>query len=671
MAPKLASELIPETCAQVAVNVRLSSGDLNPYHKSSVTAALTKSGVIRTIFPMDDGVGGLKWLHWTEEVDVARAQIQNDNTQRIYYTGAGEPRVTNYDLATGGSGDYPQAYYTLGLPTPLTAPVAAAVGFTSMTSQSRARDSGNIVTIKVASTAPMKTGMYVTVTGLSGTNYNLTNAQITVTDATHFTYYCTGPAEAETTDTGGTVVIAGVTQTRTYVYTWYTAWGEESTPSPVSNTIYLKEGQQVEITSLPAAWPGSYTGVYQTTGMKLRIYRTVPSSSGTRYWKVGDVDLGTTTFTDNVDVYTLSTSLSTQDYDQPAAEMTGLVSVHNGMQAGFFGTTLCLCEPGYPHAWPLKYRIQLDEDIVAIGNFGTSIIVTTKGRPWLLQGTTPSTMSKVRMDYVLPCTSKQSLVNMGYGVCWASIGGLAMYSAQTGGDFVTKYVHSWDSWQADIDPATVVGEFYNGQYFGAHSTGAFVFMRDEQVGGILTEVNKEITSAYYSIRDGKLYYTYVPPGETLANVYLWDDPTQELETMDWMSKTIVAKDYINYGAARVIADYGSNPNDAVIAAQNAAQLALNQGYVANDDTKGPWARMAFGAHPVAGSQLKSMRPVGAGITFQLYVDKALVFTTSLADNGVFRLPSGYRADTVEVRVSGNARVRAIHMAETPLGLKNA
>jgi len=38
---------------------------------------------------------------------------------------------------------------------------------------------------------------------------------------------------------------------------------------------------------------------------------------------------------------------------------------------------------------------------------------------------------------------------------------------------------------------------------------------------------------------------------------------------------------------------------------------------------------------------------------------------------VFRLPSGYRSDTFEVGVSGSARVRAIHVGETPYGLRTA
>lgn len=670
-APKIASELIPDTVAQVAVNVRLSSGDLVPFYQSTLKTALTKSGVIKTIYPMDDGSGGFKWLHWTTDVDVARAPLAGDTTQRIYYTGDSEPRVTNYTLATGGAGDYPQAYYTLGLPLPLTTATATAVSFTTLTTSSRARDSGNTATIVTSTPHGLNTGAYVTMTGLSGTGYNLSNMQVTVVNSTTFTYYSSGAAETTTADTGGKVDLSGTTQTRTYVYTWYTAWGEESLPSDPTATVFVKEGQTVNLTALPSAWPGAYTGTYQTAGMKVRIYRTVPSASGTSYFKVGEVSLGTTTFTDNIDVRTLTTGLPSLYYDQPPSNLQGIMTVHNGIMVGFFDNTVCFSEPGMPHAWPTKYRQVLDSTIVAIGNFGTSIIVATKQRPWLFQGTSPATMSKVRMDYVLPCTSKRSMVNMGYGVCWASTGGLASYAASTGGDFLTKYVHSWESWRVAVDPTTVVGKFYNGQYFATHSGGAFMFQKDDQVGGYLTEISQTWTAGYYDMTTAKFYYAYTPIGATIANVYQWDDPAQALMTADWMSKTYVTKDYLNLGAARVIADYGSNPNDAILAAQNAAQLLLNQGYISGNNTKGPMARDYVSKRMFGGSQLKALQPLGTGVTFQLYVNKKLLYTTQLSSSAIFRMPTGYRADTVEVRVTGNATVRAIHMAETPLGLKNA
>jgi hypothetical protein len=69
--------------------------------------------------------------------------------------------------------------------------------------------------------------------------------------------------------------------------------------------------------------------------------------------------------------------------------------------------------------------------------------------------------------------------------------------------------------------------------------------------------------------------------------------------------------------------------------------------------------------------LRSTLPVPGvlPVTFRLWADKELVFQATIFDDSIFRLPSGYRADTFEVAVSGSARIRAIHLGETPFGLR--
>ena len=673
IAPKISDELLPDTVGQIADNLKTFSGDLIPYNLSSAQTALAKVGAIKTIYPMDDGVGGFKWLHWLEDVDITTAQVINDTTQRIYYTGQGEPRATNFTLATtGGPLTYPNAYYTLGLPIPLTAATATAVSFVAVATASRSRDSGNVATITTSAAHSLTTGMFVTITGLTDTTFNLSAVQVTATSTTTFTYFSVGPAVANAADVGGTVNISGTTLPRTYVYTWYTVWGEESTPSPVSNIVYVKEGQTINITGLPSAFPttGAYAGgVYQTTGMVLRIYRTVASTAGTLYYKLGQVNLGTTTFTDNIDINTLVSVLPSQFYDQPQSNMQGIKAIHNGMMVGFFGSTLCFAEPGQFHAWPIKYQIQLDATIIAVGNFATSIVVATDKNPWLVQGSSPSNMAKYRMDYVLPCTSKRSMINMGYGVVYASPGGLAMFSTQTGGTQLTSYVHDWDTWKT-IDYTTIFGVYYNDKYFAQHSTGAFIFQKDDKVGGYLVGTTQTFTAAHYKSVMAKLYFAG-KDSFGVNTIYLWDDPTQLLSQVDWKSKVIITKDFMNLGAARVIADYNSNA--AAIAVAAAAAIAANQ-VIINAGLDGG----SFGAGDAAlfaiGDSLLGAVPVldgSVGVQFQLYVNKVLKFTTVRTNSKMFRLPTGYRADTFEVRVTGASRVRAIHLAETPIGLEQA
>lgn len=660
-APKISPELLPDTVAQFAFNLDLSSGDLLPYRRPEQVAILTKSGEVKAIYPLEDPVTGeLKWLHWTTDVDVAVAQVESaDESQRVYYTGDGAPKVTTYDLATSGP-DYPAASYKLGLPLPTAVPVATPTAFTQKTSASRARDAGNTARIVTSTAHGLTTGDYVTTTGFGGTGFNLSNVRVTVENSTTFTYFSFGAAVSTTTDTAGKVDLAGNTLPRNYVYTYYTAWDEESVPSEPSETIFVKEGQTVTVSGLPSSW--THGSGYQTTDMKVRIYRTVAGVNGTTYFRVGEVDLGTTSFVDDVDVLTLDNILESEEYDAPDENMQGLLAIHNNMMVGFFGNTLCFCEPGKPHAWPIKFRQTVDAPIVALGAYGTTLLVLTDRTPWVVDGNNPEAVSIRRTDYILPCNSKRSVTNVGFGVVWASAGGLAAYSTTIGVDYLTKNVHSWPSWLAAVNPDTLYGAYYRGRYFGSDGTNTFMFERNDEVGGHLVQTDIKFSAAHYrAIRD-EFYYAHN------GIVYLWNSPNIGYSSVSWKSKVFTVKQYLNFGAARVIADYEGQDDDA-IETENAAIVAANQAQIDTGDVFGSLGSSPVGELMLGGSYLTPLRDPQKFVSFKFYVNKRLVYSTTRLNSEVFRLPTGYRADTFEVEVSSNVRVRAIHLAETPAGLR--
>jgi hypothetical protein len=665
-APKISPELLPETVAQYAFNLNLSTGDLLPYRRSEEVATLDKVGTVKTIYPMTDPVSGdLAWLHWTTDVDVAVSQNEGNDTQRIYFSGDGAPKVTNYALATSGA-EFPTTSYTLGLPLPAATPVATPVAFTDKTVSSFARDAGNTATIVTTAAHGLTTGDFVTVSDVDDASFNLSNVPVTVINSTTFSYFNFGPAVTTTAESGtppvGKVVLAGTTIPRNYVFTYYTQWDEESVPSEPSTTVFVKEGQTVNISGLPASW--THGSGYNTTGMKVRIYRTVATVSGTEYFRVGEVNLGTTTFVDDVDVTTLDNLLESEDYDAPNPDMQGILSIHNGMIVGFFGNTLCFCEPGKPHAWPIKYRRQVDAPIVGLGAFGTTLLVLTENTPWKVDGNNPAAITLARTDYILPCVSKRSIVNIGFGVVWASTGGLAVYSTTIGTDYLTKNVHSWESWQQTVVPENLVGKYYRGRYFGSDTAHTFIFERNDQVGGHLVQTDVVFTAAHYRSATDQFYYAHD------GKVFLWDSPAIGPAVLDWKSKVFTTKQYINFGAARVIADYTSQENEAALNIENGFVVEANQDIIdAGIDPMGALGTVEANELYVAGSNLEDLREATRTATFQLFVNKQLIFSTTRSTDDPFRLPTGYRADTFEVRVATTARIRAIHLAETMVGLR--
>lgn len=403
------------------------------------------------------------------------------------------------------------------------------------------------------------------------------------------------------------------------------------------------------------------------------------STSTARYWGDG----GNYNFTDDFLVSGLSVIVPSEDYDPPPANMIGLKAAHNNILVGFFDNQLCFSFPDKPHAWPQKYRMTFESDIVAIQPNAGYVTVLTKEYPYQVSGNDPATMVSSRIDTLYPCVSKRSVVNMGYGVVWATWGGLAVFSPSTGIDLITKFVHDWDTWADTLDPSTLIGHFYNGKYFGSHTSNSFIFERDDKVGGFFVSIEYLFTAAYTDPETGKMYYTAGTNGE----IFEWDNEDQILSPLEWKSKTIVTKDFINLGAARIIADFQTPDAEAAnIAAYNLTVPALNNAVWAKSIQlgciNGPTDYLDAGvrdenigtlnAFPVNGdgqtTDLKDVTGV-LPVTFKLFADKTLIFQATVSSDDIFRLPTGYRSDTFEVGVSGSSRIRAIHFGETPYGLR--
>lgn len=797
-APKISTELLPNTAAQVARNCKLYSGDLIPFVEPVVFANAGRTGTIRTLYALKDpSTGAYVWLSWADVIDIATPSASDDEEQRFYYTGDGKPKVTTYELATSGSVPYPNDYYELGLPLPTQQLTTSATSFTTKTSSSFARDAGNIVTLVLSAAHGLKSGTSITVSGFSfrngtysqsgttvtvtlnghglasgatvtldftsgtavdGTfaitvtdantftvvasasattsgdvrldirNLNATNVACTVVNSTTVTYFSPGPQITTVSSSDGKLDLGGLTQARSYVYSWFTPWDEESIASKPSDDLFIKEGQVVTVTNIPTAKPSGKNFV-----RGVRLYRTLASVSGTNYFLLntlwfptrvvsgrrisnvsrvrtefphnfgiddrfkisnastssfnitggivtdiindyvfeyaqtdsdqvevslttGDVyhdvsedpptsaavywgDGGNFDFVDDFDSKALTISLDSDNYEQPPDDLQGLVVIQNNILAGFSGNVVYFSEPGLFHAWPTEYAITLEHNVVGLVPTSGFLLVLTDSYPYTITGSDPAVFSQARIDANYPCLNRRSIVNMGFGIVYSTHEGLAVFSPSIGPALITKLLYNSDTWNADLDPTTIVAVFYNDNYFASHSTGAITFERDgkdQNIGGFFVDHDFTFTAAWYDSLNNRLFIVSGTNGDILE----WNVLTQPAATMEWKSKTIITKNFVNLGAARVIADY----TDVT---------------TIWDNTTTNWE---------SNTELWN---TSDEVTFRLYVNKQLIFTTTRNSDDTFRLPTGYKSDTFEIGVEGNVRIRAVHLGATPRSLATA
>lgn len=756
LAPRFATELIPDGYAQEALNAKLTSGDLVPYREPELVLAASVASPL-TVYPVEIS-DDLYWMMWATDVDVVRAPNTTLTTQRFYYTGDGVPKVTDVNRATfyvtsEKTADYTQvagdnettvkftaAPFTFNLLAAATATnqfvtlvwnAAASGDITVDASGAETIDGAATITVApgvkklircdgagwvsttvtkypydsfdlglpeptvaptIAYDTLAKGGAYTVVAGDSGktidcsaTPWTLSlTAAATLGNVHIFVVRNLGTGDL-TIDPSGSELINGVASIvvksgevgvvscngtafsasiiegsfKGYVYTWVSNWGEESKPSDSSNLLLHTSGQNIVVSALPTTPPA---GDYNIRS--INIYRTNTGDTGTSYQFVATQVLGSATYTDSTVDAALGDSLESTFYEPPPTDLIGIVNMANGMTAAFHGNEVCFSEPYKPHAWPAAYRYSVDFPIVAIGAIGNSLLITTEGRPYTASGNHPASVSVYPIDLPYPCLSKRALVNMGTGIMYPSYEGLVFVSGATP-QLASAQVLTRDEW-ASYYPTTMFARYYDGKYFGNYTTPSgetksFIFQNSADRIALLVSTNIWASAGYSELQTGNYYFVQNDA------LYLWDSPNSQNALMDWKSKDFVVDKPVNMGVAKIYANFSDVPDytadNAAIAAANAA-LADDMGYMGGDEVADETE--------VAGDAFESMRSasVDAQVLFQLWTDKELRWQRYVSSGRPFRLPTGYKTDTLAVRVSARFRVHGILIAETPAALES-
>lgn len=113
MAPRIAPHLLSPNAAQLAINCRLQSGNLEAWRQFLEVERFAIAP--RSVYLLND-----RWMAWSSDVDVARSPIPGDQSFTVYLTGPDEyaqPRWTNYALAfQSPGGTAPVVTRPIGVP---------------------------------------------------------------------------------------------------------------------------------------------------------------------------------------------------------------------------------------------------------------------------------------------------------------------------------------------------------------------------------------------------------------------------------------------------------------------------------------------------------------------------------------------------------------------------
>lgn len=440
-----------------------------------------------------------------------------------------------------------------------------------------------------------------------------------------------------------------------YAYTWVTSLGEESEPSPLSEGVEWSPG-------LPVTVRGFSQPPDNRRVTSMRIYRSQTSSTGaTDLYFIAERPAGVGDFLD--DGLDLVEPIPSTDFNPPPDELQGITALPNGILAAFAGKRLYFSEPYYPHAWPEKYVLTTDYEIVGLGAFGSSVAIMTTGTPYIASGTAPENMVMEKLELNLPCINARGIVDLGYSVAYPSHLGLVSISSN-GANVVTNGVLTRDQW-LQMNPYSFVAGQFAGRWMASY---AYTDEGGEGKRGIiiidlsgdqafLIRNSDYADSMYYDISSGALYLL-----KSGTDIYEWDAIDQPFGEQLWRSKRFIIPTETNFGALLVEGDDITNAAQKKTLEEKAkAIMAANRAIMDKSRSGGEIGGAPIGVIPFGGSLLDAIEHDQASLAVSVYADDRLVFTTSKL-NRVIRLPAGFLARTWEIEVRGNIQVSQITMA---------
>lgn len=475
----------------------------------------------------------------------------------------------------------------------------------------------------------------------------------------------TVPTMAITTNGAGTV------ETRAYLVTYVSTFGnikEESAPiicqvsGGATSVVVNPVGATVTLTGIPTAPAGQYNITHK------RIYRT--NVGTTDFGLLAEIPIATTTYADSLPTGIITIILGSALFTPPPSDLIGIVSMPNGMLAGFRKSTneVWFCEPYQPHAWPAKYSQTVSGNIIGLGVYGSSLVVMTDQVPYIMSGVNPAGITSETVNINEPCVSKLSIASDENGVMYASPNGMVGIGPSFRG-LMTEDTFYSDDWKK-IQPSTLKGAIYQNEYIAfktllpAVQRNAIVLKRNSPIG-----VTSLVFPALALYVDKSTGYAYAA-SELDNNLYQLDGDAINNSDYQWHSKLYAIPQKVNFGFFQMQADYAYMQDLAAINAAVQAIIAQNL-IIAASGITGAFNTQLFNTQIFNGTNLLQV-PSAASVRYinmSLYADGMLVHNASVTSEEEYRLPSGYKAYNWEVQLTGNVPIKKFAMATSLQELK--
>jgi hypothetical protein len=311
----------------------------------------------------------------------------------------------------------------------------------------------------------------------------------------------------------------------------------------------------------------------------------------------------------------------------------------------------------------------MDYDITGLAVTGTDLVVGTKGKPYLVSGTTPDTLVQNKLELNMPCVNTAGMVDLGYSVVYPSNDGLV--KVEEGGDtsLPTGVLFTRDQWLT-LNPDTMLCAQFYGRFFGAYEyvdvnglteRGTIILDLTGQDNFVIHSPYKP-DAWFYDNTSGALFMCIG------ATVYEWDSRDAINDIFTWRSKAFILPAPGTFGAILFEVDQRDDLQ-AVIAYEQAVAdtTAANVAAVAAGSLGGSLNGQALNTYAINGDKLLPMPP-GPQASVNIYAEGK--FLASVTGAGRMQRIPAVLARQWEIEVTGNVAVQELTMATTGQELRS-
>lgn len=257
-----------------------------------------------------------------------------------------------------------------------------------------------------------------------------------------------------------------------FFLTWVDAYGYESPVSEPSlvqeNGIWVEgdleymDGDNVSIAAIGAA--NKPNGA-----VAIRVYKVVTGAEEGRIQFIKEVSA-----TDTL-AWDIGISVQVKDEDagevlceieSPPADLRQICDVPGEFYCGISATspkTVFFSDVGLLYSWPVAYRYDVKDNIVALAVTSNTVFALTDGWPYVLTGTAPESMTVSKLAGPAACVSERGVCVYRNAVFFVSNAGLmTIYNDADAGTVCTNLtdkIFTKDQWLAFNPSSCIMGQF--------------------------------------------------------------------------------------------------------------------------------------------------------------------------------------------------------------------